>query len=95
MSARDEWFLVYLEERVDGVARGTVMRGEGDDVEHLDFEVDDLEPADVFGPILSRIAEETLGLSGSPDHMDGGPVGPHDIVVGIAVLEIEHDGTPA
>lgn len=88
-----ESFLVYVEDRSDGYASGQVIAGSGDDALVIDFEVDDSEPEDVWGPIMSRIAEEALGLNGSPDHCDGEEV--NGLNVGVAALLIHHDGTPS
>jgi hypothetical protein len=96
---RPETILVYIGWREDGEVHGEAIRGSGDDVETVDFIVEDNEPDDVWGPILSRIAEE-CGLNGSPEHCDGGEVRPHGLeMVGmppyVAVLELRHDGTPS
>ena len=91
---RPETMLVYVEERDNGVATGSVFRGEGDDVEAIPFSVEDNEPDDVWGPILSRIAEE-LGLNGSPEHCDGGTIAAHVIEGVVEVLGLRHDGTPS
>lgn len=91
---REETMLVYVETRDGGIVQGQVVRGSGDRAYTVDFEVEDNEPDDVWGPILSRIAEE-FGLNGSPDHCDGGEVRGHDISVGVELLELRHDGTPS
>lgn len=89
-----ERLLAYVETRQDGVCTGEVIRGYGDHAEPSLFEVEDNEPDDVWGPILSRIAE-SLGLNGSPEHCDGGEVDARAVDVGVGVFEIRHDGTPS
>lgn len=79
--------LAYVETREDGIAKGYVIRGEGDNAEDIDFEVIDQEPDDVWGPIIGRIADE-LGYNGSPDYCDGAVITDHRIDVGVALVEI-------
>lgn len=64
MSKHNE-ILVYIQsertERTTTVQVETVQ-GEGDDVVIANFEVEDNEPLDVWGPIFSRIFDE-LGIT--------------------------------
>lgn len=79
--------LAYVEARQNGVAEGQVILNDSENDDVIDFEVEDNEPDDVWGPIISRIAEE-VGFNGSPDYCDGGVITDHHINVGVALLEI-------
>ena len=54
--------LVYILDRSDGAAQVETVQGESDDLTIASFEVDDSEPAEVWGPIFSRIFDH-LGLT--------------------------------
>jgi hypothetical protein len=86
-----ETVLVYVESREDGFVTGEVIRGSGNRAEAFDFEVEDNEPDDVWGPICGRILEH-IGLSYGPDNYDQGEVGHPAYPTGhVREIDIRHE----
>lgn len=50
--------LVYIQERANGFCSAEVVLGEGDDAKVFNVYVEDSEPDDVWGPIVSRAVDE-------------------------------------